>query len=201
MNKDVRILVSSLVDMAGVTVEPGGSGHLKVYRNGQFVTSMSSTPSDPRWRDNVLADLRRSGITPGVNTKPRKPYRPIPVPDLAAHFTGLRKRRQVAAFARFAQQLGEVRGLRIYSTADSAEGAIHAIGQGKTKNPAPWTVRLLSIAWREWARSQQTEAKLEALEPEPLPVTASTSVKLVLDLTTLTETLAHLGIRLEVEQD
>src|SRR5690349_18649652 len=79
MDKEVRKLVQSIQHIPGVEIEGTGNSHLIVKYNDRFVTTLPSTPSDSRWRDNTVATLRRHGITPG--TKPR---------GKAANVTGIR---------------------------------------------------------------------------------------------------------------
>src|SRR5262245_20307744 len=62
MNKDVEQLVRDLRQVPGITVKKGGGGHYKVRREGKVLCAISATPSDWRWRQNCLAQLRQNGI-------------------------------------------------------------------------------------------------------------------------------------------
>ena len=203
MNKDVRKLVAALQRIDGVEVITGGS-HLKVHKAGQFVTTIPTTPSDVRWRSNTLADLRRHGITPASSEeKLSRPPRTIPVETLRGHLAGLRERRQMATFARFTQQLGEVRGLRVYANVASCESSIQAIANGTTAKPTAWAWKLLSASWEEWATwvsraEAEAEEAVEEAEPEaPVEVVVG-GPTLVIDLKSIVQALARLGIRAEV---
>lgn len=201
MNKDVRKLVTALQRIEGVEVVMGGS-HLKVHKRGQFVTTIPTTPSDMRWRSNTMADLRRHGITPATSEeKLARPPKTVPIQALRGHLDGLRQRRQLAAFARFAQQLGEMRGLRVYANVASLESSAQAIASGTTAKPKPWAWILLSAAWEEWQRRPEfADAATAAPAPEAEPAAApiATGTTLVLDLESIVEALSRLGIRAEV---
>lgn len=207
MNKEVRKLVTSLQRIPDVEVTQGGSGHLLVTKGGEFVVTLSATPSDPRWRENALATLRRAGITPGV--RPRKHQAPSKVRqvDVRAELVPIREARQIAEFARFAQQLGEIRGMRTFKTVASAESAIGTLLRDKEKGLAPWGWQLVMAALVEWRRRKPVpEAQLPDMQELPgdvLPrdvvmAQEQTGVKLVIDLNGLTAKLAEFGITLEV---
>lgn len=198
MNKEVRKLVQSLTPIPGVEVTETGSGHLMVTRDGAFVTTLPSTPSDVRWRENALAQLRRAGITPGVRP-PKSVPPPVRTVDLRAELKPIRDAKQIAQFAKFAQQLGEIRGLRIYKNTNSAESSIGEFVRGG--NLSGWSARLIAAALVEWRRREPEQRVVEriaasldmpAQEPDPA------SVKLVVDLSRLASKLAEFGIELEV---
>ena len=60
-DKEVKKLMKAL-EKQGFECEIGGSGHPKVYREGKFITSLPSTPSDWRSLKNALALLKREGF-------------------------------------------------------------------------------------------------------------------------------------------
>lgn len=203
MNKDVRKLVSSLERIPDVEVAQGGSGHLLVTKGGEFVVTLSATPSDPRWRENALATLRRAGITPGV--RPRKHQVPSRVRqiDVRAELVPIREARQIAEFARFAQQLGEIRGMRTFKTVASAESAIGTLLRDREKGLAPWGWQLVMAALVEWRRRKPIDmlpqsaprGEVEIAKPEQ---PEQPGMKLVIDLGVLTAKLAEFGIDVEV---
>lgn len=61
MNKDTRKLLAAARDQ-GFTVETTSRGHLRVFRDGQLVTTFSGTASDWRAAKNALAAMRRAGF-------------------------------------------------------------------------------------------------------------------------------------------
>lgn len=61
MNKDLKKLLKALV-AAGFEVKATKKGHLAVYRDGQWITTLSGTPSDHRSMLNAMAALRRAGF-------------------------------------------------------------------------------------------------------------------------------------------
>ena len=68
MNKEVRELVADLIRQ-GWDVKPTKSGHFRAYSpDGKTIVTLPGTPSDHRWRQNAIRDLRRGGYDPD---KPR----------------------------------------------------------------------------------------------------------------------------------
>lgn len=61
MDKDLRKILKE-AEKQGFEVRTTTSGHPMVYRNGQFVTQSSKTPSDRRGIRNLIAALRRHGF-------------------------------------------------------------------------------------------------------------------------------------------
>lgn len=61
MDKDVRKLVKAL-QAQGFTVAPTSKNHLVVTLGGSRVTTLPSTPSDPRSLRNAIAQCRRAGF-------------------------------------------------------------------------------------------------------------------------------------------
>lgn len=63
MNKEVRKLTKEL-ERQGFEVRRAKSNHLKVYKDGRYIATMPSTPSDQRSLKNATALLRRHGFRP-----------------------------------------------------------------------------------------------------------------------------------------
>jgi len=61
VKKEVRNLIRAL-ERQGAEVRTGGSGHLKVYRDGNLVYTFAATASDHRTMRNTIAGLRRAGF-------------------------------------------------------------------------------------------------------------------------------------------
>jgi predicted RNA binding protein YcfA (HicA-like mRNA interferase family) len=62
VHKEIRELVRQ-IEANGFTVEPTKGGHFKVKNaNGGTVYSLPGTPGGGRWKQNLVADLRRKGI-------------------------------------------------------------------------------------------------------------------------------------------
>jgi hypothetical protein len=70
--KDAKQLIRTIEHQPGVEIRTNGAGHYSVYKDEHFVTSISVSPSDHRWRDHAMADLRKAGITPSV--KPQRAH-------------------------------------------------------------------------------------------------------------------------------
>lgn len=62
MNKELKEIVKQ-IEAKGYTVEKSKGGHL-IVRNteGKRVYALPSTPGQGRWRQNLLAELRRREI-------------------------------------------------------------------------------------------------------------------------------------------
>lgn len=205
MNRDVRKLVSSLERIDGVEVTTGGSGHLIVSKDGHFVVSLSATPSDVRWKDNALAQLRRAGITPGVRPPKKKTGPPkVKQMDVRAELQPIKEARLLPEFARFTQQLGEIRGLRTFASVNSAENSIRNVANN-TMGLRSWGWELVMAALIEWRRRKPIEMLPQTaprggveIEAPPVEPQEQTGVKLVIDLDRLAAKLAEFGIDVEV---
>lgn len=154
MDKEVRQLLRTIEHIDGVEIRTNGKGHHGVYYRGKYVTSISSTPSDPRWRDNVLAELRRGGITPS-----NKPMRPAKDPTPMLTVDEIRARLpkdQLTEFVRFlTDDLPKLQpGLRGYKNAASAHASLRMLADGQTKTLHPWSHTLLDAAIRSWDNLQ-----------------------------------------------
>lgn len=196
MNKDVRKLITALERIEDVEVKMDG-GHPIVTKSGQFVTTLPTTPSDKRWYANTLAVLRRSGITPGTSKeKLSRPPKTLSHEDMARRLAPIREDRKVTEFARFMQQLAEVRGIRSFKTIESATNTIANIANGKATRSTDWVMVVMSEALLEWARWKQAPEKVE--QPPPVEVEQPSGPRLVIDLSILATKLAEFGIELEV---
>lgn len=58
IHRDIREIVKAL-EAQGCTVERSNGKHIKVYKDGNFVFSLPSTPGRGRWKQNLEASLRR----------------------------------------------------------------------------------------------------------------------------------------------
>lgn len=63
MDKDTRKLVQKL-QAQGFQVRPTTRGHLKVTKDGQFVTVLAGTGSDWRGLRNAVSQAKRHGFKP-----------------------------------------------------------------------------------------------------------------------------------------
>lgn len=61
VHKDIKRLAKAL-ERQGFDVEPTKKGHLRVYLDGVWVTTMPGTPSDWRSFRNALAAAKRAGF-------------------------------------------------------------------------------------------------------------------------------------------
>lgn len=63
MKKEVREIVQE-AQRQGWRVEIAKSGHIKLFPpdRTQTMVTIAGTPSDHRWRENALAELRRRGF-------------------------------------------------------------------------------------------------------------------------------------------
>ena len=69
MDKQVRKLLRQVESFEGVTVDRRAV-HPRIFKDGNFVTSLPGTPSRPSWYKNALAALKRGGID--IHTSDRK---------------------------------------------------------------------------------------------------------------------------------
>lgn len=210
MNKEVRSLITSLQNIEGVEVaQSAGGGHFLVMKEGSFVATLPASPSDRRWRQNTLAQLRKVGITPGVRPqKKRRPPQTMRPMDARAELVPIREKRQVSQFARFMQQLAEIRGLRPFGSVESAEQSVRRVIDGHGLRDWGWV--LLSAALVEWRRRPDGFDSHEAVAPvaevttpdvveeEAAETEVAPGLHLVVDLSKLSARLAEFGIGLEV---
>lgn len=61
MDKDLRKILKE-AEQQGFEIRHTSDGHPMVYRNGQFVSKVATTPSDRRGQQNLIAALRRYGF-------------------------------------------------------------------------------------------------------------------------------------------
>jgi hypothetical protein len=216
MNKEVRQLVRQLVVIPGVTVKHSG-GHLKVMRDEKFVVTLPSTPSDHRWRDNAIRELKRQGLTP--RTREMAPEfsveEEIPIEKLREAIVELFDRRgAMSAFARFTIEVGDVLGIPGYKNAESAVASLSVFRQGGGLRDEKRI--LLEESLRMWRQRQASEQRAlrsytppVAVEPEDEPEEDDEDelvldadgfkVQLQVDLAKLNELLDRVGITIVVK--
>ena len=63
LHKEIRSLVRE-IENAGFTVTRANGRHVKVYNaEGKFIYSLPSSPGRGRWKQNLVSELRRRGIS------------------------------------------------------------------------------------------------------------------------------------------
>lgn len=208
MDKEVRKLIQSLTVIDGVTVELNGS-HAKVYKDGKLAVVLAKTPSDHRWRENALRDLRKNGITPGAKIDKALRYSEgLTAGEVREKLTAMKQERgEMARFARFLQdEVTPMLGLPGYKTFASAEVSISSFRAGKNELSDDKFV-LVCEALRLWPAAQGREAKQAALQPVEVGIVRDSvlidrpfpdegTVRIELSLVRLNEILGGLGIRL-----
>lgn len=152
MNKDVKQLVRSIEHIEGVELRNTQNGHLAVYKNDKFITTIAMTPSDHHWRENTMAPLRRAGITPSVHPKgpSRQMQNLLAVKEIKRRVKALPNR---AEFARFlVLDMPKLQPeLRTYKNVDSAASSLHEMTKATSSaGLRGWTHLLLDQAVREW---------------------------------------------------
>ena len=199
MNKEVRRFVARLNDIPGVEVTQGKT-HLRVMKDGKMVGTLPKTPSDRRWQDNALSDLRRAGITPraeGAGPPKIKPARdPEALRASLASLWDTAVRGEKSQIARFIQQYAEANGLKAYPTIDSCLVSLSSFATGKTRRPHEWVLFLLEQSLPHYHRVARQVDLLETAEATA-PTNPST-IAVTVDLDTLVMALATIGITLEV---
>ena len=63
MKKDLKKLVAEL-EAQGFTTRVTRRGHVAVYKDREWLTTISGTPSDRRAGKNSMAPLKRAGFRP-----------------------------------------------------------------------------------------------------------------------------------------
>lgn len=212
MSREVRKLVQQITQIPGVEVVEGGK-HLTVRKDGEFVTSLSRTPSDPRWRDNAVAALKRKGITPGLKLdKVVRVTQGPSVDDLRADVRGIKagKRGSQSEFALMLMELAETLGIEGYKNHESAQMSVKAFANGGGLSGDREV--LVAEGVRLWRLKHQVEEQLATPEPpqmDPLvhrpfeaislgKVGAAGELTIKLDLATFNQLLSGLGIQLEL---
>lgn len=61
VHKDIKKLLKQLRN-AGFEIRYTTDGHPMVYRDGEYITKLATSPSDKRGIKNALAQLKRSGF-------------------------------------------------------------------------------------------------------------------------------------------
>ncbi len=209
MDKEVRKLVQSIQHIPGVDISGnGGSNHLIVKYNDKFVTTLPSTPSDSRWRDNTVATLRRHGITPGTKPRGKEPKvrELMPLEEIRLRLNKIRETPgATAAFARYlVEEVAPNANLHNYASARSAEASLKQIRNGGS--PAPWTHALIDqgLRWKDKLRlveepvslqEQKVAEQLDILDEMALMSNAlNPKVRVEVDLAVLNEFLGRFGI-------
>ena len=199
MNKEVRKFIARVNNVPGVEVTEGKT-HLRVMKDGRMVATLPKTPSDHRWMDNALRDLRRQGITPRAETKApptvKPPRDPESIRASLRHLWDTGVRGEKMQLARFVQQYGEANGLKTYASVEAAQVGLGSFASGKIKKPAEHILFLLEHSLPHYHRvSKVVEEEVESPKVED----PNTIITLTIDLETVTELAARLGIRLEVK--
>lgn len=213
MDKEVRKLIQSLTVIDGVTVEVNGS-HAKVYRDGTLLVVISKTPSDHRWKQNTLRDLRAKGITPGARIDKALRYTEgVTMEQLRAKLFEMKQERGARArFARFLQdEVTPMLGMDGYRSFHSAEASLKQFADGQG-NLSEQKFVLVSEALRLWPAKQRADVPGEEIVPDPEPgiirdavlidrpfpdeTPGGATVTVELDVDSLSEILGRFGIKL-----
>jgi hypothetical protein len=166
MDKEVKQLLKTIEHIQGVEVRATNKSHIGVYKDGKIVTTIPTTPSDHRWRDNAVRNLRAAGITPSVHpVKPVKaPARVYTIEELRKRVTALSPR---SDFCRFiVHDMPKLHPkMRTYKNYDSAVSSMNDFvheGLGLS----PWAHLLLNQAFRDWDALQAQVARVEEVRAE-----------------------------------
>lgn len=158
MDKEVRKLVQSIQDIPGVEISGnGGKNHLIFKYRDKFVTTLPSTPSDSRWRDNTVATLRRHCITPGTKPRGNGPQvrELMPLEEVRRRLVAmLAERGATSGFARYlVEEVAPNANLRSYASVESASASLKQIREGG--EAADWTHALIDqgLRWQDKLRS------------------------------------------------
>lgn len=211
MNKDVKKFVQSLTIIEGVTASENGGGHIKIFRDGKLVVTLAKTPSDHRWRDNAIRNLRAVGITPSV-TKLDKQVRVRPAPTADDHEAvrrGLQAMRETrgerARFAVFVQgEAAEVLGRQVFLNVKSAESSLSSFATGQSARLRDDTCVFVQEALRLWNDRKRSEARhltiVEEVEaiPEIGPAPGRPVVVIEVNVQTVNRLLEQFGFTLAV---
>jgi hypothetical protein len=145
-----------------------GSGHYAVYKDDRFVTRFASTPSDHRWRENTMADLRRVGITP--SNRPQKPAAEPKSLMSLDEITGRIKSYGIprAQFARFiTDDLATLQPrLRNFGSLASAEQTLYRLAKNPGSNVEAWVHEILDAAVRAYDSMKVRKGIAEGLAAE-----------------------------------
>lgn len=146
MDKEVRQLLDTIQHVQGVRVKHG-SKHVRVYLNDAPVTTIPHSPSDYRWRQNALAQLRRAGVL----TRPDKESKVseselMSVTQLRERVTALPNRSEFARFIVY----DLAPDMRSYKNYESAISSLGQLATRKSYGLSEWAQELLTYALREW---------------------------------------------------
>lgn len=165
--KEVRDLVRRIEHQPDVTVESNGAGHFTVRKGGNFVTSLAKSPSDPRWRENAMADLRRAGITPANTPKVPTQIDLAPPSELLAR---IKRIENGSEFARWAAT--DLQAVYPHDKTERAiEVTISEFRNGRKQKLMPQYHELFDAAFKTWDRingqQQQLVVESEPAESQP----------------------------------
>jgi hypothetical protein len=160
--KDAKQLIRTIEHQPGVEVRQNGAGHYSVYKDDKFVTSISVSPSDHRWRDHAIADLRRAGITPSV--KPQRahiePKQLMPTHEIIARIKSLESQN---AFARFCAE--DLQAVYPHDrTRNAIQVSLSEVSRG-SKQLSPRYHELFDAAFRTWDKINGQQQKIEPVGP------------------------------------
>lgn len=170
MHKEVKEVLRGIEHVKGVELRATSKGHIAVYFNEKLVSTISRTPSDSRWRQNVLSDLRRVGIFPNTtkskNGEKEPMITPMPIEDIRKAIDKMAEHRGARAmFARFLVYDMPVLqpGIKTHASVAAAE---QTIGQlMKNHGLSPEMHLLYSEALNVWdsleAMKRRTEREAE----------------------------------------
>jgi hypothetical protein len=64
-NKEIREITHKLIEQGWRIEEAKRGGHAKAFSpDGQTIVALPSTPGGGRWKQNLIAQLRRGGFDP-----------------------------------------------------------------------------------------------------------------------------------------
>jgi len=170
-------------------------------KDGKMVGTIPKTPSDRRWQDNALSDLRRAGVTPRADVKGPPNIKPARDPEALREslkqLWSTAVRGEKSQIARFIQQYAEANGLKAYPTIDACLVSLSGFATGKVKRPHEWVLFLLEQSLPHYHRvSRQVDLAEGGTEAAPRTPTVIT-IRIELDL--LVAALEQLGVAVDFE--
>lgn len=69
VHKEIRDLVKEIEGLGFRVLRDNGKHHKVLTPDGKFVYSLPSTPGRGRWRQNLVAELRKRGVRAGVSSR------------------------------------------------------------------------------------------------------------------------------------
>lgn len=159
MDKDVRKFVQSISGIDGVEVRQG-TKHLRVWKDGQAITTIPLTPSDHRWKANATAELRRAGVTPAarVNGKTAAEYRDlIPMTEIKLRLAAMPNKTRFGEF--LFRDVASTTGLRGFKSEKSAVVTVQRLSNRGRSEVQAWTHELLDAGLRMWDKIESQKAR------------------------------------------